>query len=61
MPAQFMMSRLPGLQAANHKVQVVEYFVEALLGNYATDAETEAFVDEYDFYFFPVVNPDGAS
>lgn len=30
-----------------------------LLSNYATDATIKAYVDKYDFYIFPVVNPDG--
>ncbi|POS72027.1 zinc carboxypeptidase [Diaporthe helianthi] len=37
----------------------VEYFANILLGEYASDAETKSFVDKYDFYLFPVVNPDG--
>lgn len=40
-------------------LQVVEYFADALLSGYGTDAALTAFVDKYDFYFFPVVNPDG--
>ncbi|KXJ93544.1 zinc carboxypeptidase [Microdochium bolleyi] len=38
---------------------VVEYFAYNLLTNYASNSEIKAFVDKYDFYFFPVVNPDG--
>ncbi|KAJ1329880.1 carboxypeptidase A4 [Microdochium nivale] len=38
---------------------VVEYFAYNLLSNYASNSEIKAFVDKYDFYFFPVVNPDG--
>jgi len=30
-----------------------------LLGNYGSSAEIKAYVDKYDFYIFPVVNPDG--
>lgn len=30
-----------------------------LLANYASSSEIKAFVDKYDFYIFPVVNPDG--
>ncbi|KAG8156469.1 hypothetical protein KVR01_013703 [Diaporthe batatas] len=37
----------------------VEYFANILLSDYATNTETKAFVDKYDFYLFPVVNPDG--
>ncbi|KAB5522881.1 hypothetical protein GE09DRAFT_1043889 [Coniochaeta sp. 2T2.1] len=38
---------------------VVEYFAYNLLTNYATSTETKGFIDKYDFYVFPVVNPDG--
>ncbi|KAK3934265.1 zinc carboxypeptidase [Diplogelasinospora grovesii] len=38
---------------------VVEYMAYNLLTNYATSTEIESFVDTYDFYVFPVVNPDG--
>lgn len=47
------------LGETDYHSQVVEYIAEALLGNYSVDAETQSFVDNYDFYFFPVVNPDG--
>lgn len=30
-----------------------------LLTNYATNTEIKGFVDKYDYYIFPVVNPDG--
>jgi len=36
-----------------------EYFAYNLLSNYATSAEIKGFVDKYDYYIFPVVNPDG--
>lgn len=36
---------------------VVEYYAYTLLTS--TDATTKGFLDKYDFYFFPVVNPDG--
>jgi murein tripeptide amidase MpaA len=39
--------------------QVVEYFAWTLLSTYASSSEIKGFVDKYDFYFFPVVNPDG--
>lgn len=39
--------------------QVVEYFIYNLLTNYASNTEIKGFVDKYDFYIFPVVNPDG--
>jgi murein tripeptide amidase MpaA len=38
---------------------VVEYMAYNLLTNYATNTEIKSFVDTYDFYIFPVVNPDG--
>lgn len=38
---------------------VVEYFAYNLLTNYATSSEIKGFIDKYDFYVFPVVNPDG--
>ncbi|PHH62611.1 hypothetical protein CDD81_6845 [Ophiocordyceps australis] len=38
---------------------VVEYFAWSLAGSYETDSEIRAFVDKYDFYLFPIVNPDG--
>jgi len=37
----------------------VEFMAYNLLTNYASSAEIKAFVDKYDFYVFPVVNPDG--
>ena len=39
--------------------KVVEYFAYNLLSNYASNTEIRGFVNEYDFYIFPVVNPDG--
>ncbi|KAL7932574.1 hypothetical protein V8C35DRAFT_77972 [Trichoderma chlorosporum] len=36
---------------------VVEYFAYTLLTS--TDATTKGFLNQYDFIFFPVVNPDG--
>ncbi|KAL7797371.1 hypothetical protein V8C37DRAFT_308495 [Trichoderma ceciliae] len=36
---------------------VIEYYAYSLLTS--TDATTKGFLDKYDFYFFPVVNPDG--
>ncbi|KAF2763149.1 hypothetical protein EJ05DRAFT_27593 [Pseudovirgaria hyperparasitica] len=38
---------------------VVEYFLYTLLTGYASNSEIKAFVDKYDFYIFPNVNPDG--
>ncbi|CZT12730.1 probable carboxypeptidase [Rhynchosporium graminicola] len=36
-----------------------EYLAYYLLQNYGSSAEIKFFVDKYDFYIFPVVNPDG--
>ncbi|KAJ9136841.1 Zinc carboxypeptidase [Pleurostoma richardsiae] len=38
---------------------VVEYMAYNLLTNYGASSEVKSFVDKYDFYIFPVVNPDG--
>lgn len=38
---------------------VTEYTAFTLLKEYATDTEIESVVNSYDFYIFPVVNPDG--
>lgn len=40
-------------------VQTTEYLAYYLLTNYASSTEIKGFVDKYDFYIFPVVNPDG--
>lgn len=37
----------------------VEYLAYQLLTTYASDATTRSFLDAYDFYIMPVVNPDG--
>jgi murein tripeptide amidase MpaA len=37
----------------------VEYFAWTLLSGYASSTEIKGFLDKYDFYLFPVVNPDG--
>ena len=37
----------------------VQYFSWYLLSHYTINAEIKAYVDKYDFYIFPVVNPDG--
>jgi len=41
--------------------QVNEYFADTLISGYATNETLKAYVDKYDFYIFPVVNPDGFS
>ncbi|KAK4090558.1 hypothetical protein Purlil1_5230 [Purpureocillium lilacinum] len=38
---------------------VVEYFADTLVNGYKTDNGIKALVDKYDFYLFPIVNPDG--
>lgn len=38
---------------------VNEYAMYQLLTNYANSTEIASYVDKYDFYIFPVVNPDG--
>ncbi|PPQ70189.1 hypothetical protein CVT24_003905 [Panaeolus cyanescens] len=37
----------------------VEYLAYSLLNNYANSTEIKGYVDKYDFYIFPIVNPDG--
>ena len=40
--------------------QVVEYITQQLIIGYnAGDNTTQSFVNAYDFYIFPIVNPDG--
>jgi murein tripeptide amidase MpaA len=36
-----------------------EYIAYSLLNNYSNSTEVKGYVDNYDFYIFPVVNPDG--
>lgn len=38
---------------------VTEYIAYHLVTKYGSDPETRGFLDKYDFYIFPVVNPDG--
>lgn len=38
---------------------VSEYLTYSLLEGYAGDEEVKSILDNYDFYIFPVVNPDG--
>lgn len=40
-------------------VQVVEYLAYTLLSKYSVDSQIRDFVEKYDFYVFPIVNPDG--
>jgi murein tripeptide amidase MpaA len=37
----------------------VEYFAWTILSGLASSTEIRGFLDKYDFYLFPVVNPDG--
>lgn len=39
----------------------VEYLAWTLASGYGSSGEITAFVDKYDFYVFPIVNPDGFS
>lgn len=40
--------------------QTVEYITLQLLqGNGAGDETVQGFLDKYDFFIFPIVNPDG--
>ncbi|KAG8753833.1 hypothetical protein FRC11_007105 [Ceratobasidium sp. 423] len=38
---------------------VTEQIAYSLLSNYTTSSTIKSYVDKYDFYIFPVVNPDG--
>ncbi|KAF8604743.1 putative carboxypeptidase [Ceratobasidium sp. AG-I] len=38
---------------------VTEQIAYSLLSNYSTSSTIKSYVDKYDFYIFPVVNPDG--
>ncbi|ELU37575.1 zinc carboxypeptidase domain-containing protein [Rhizoctonia solani AG-1 IA] len=40
-------------------MQVTEQIAYSLLSNYTTSPTIKSYVDKYDFYIFPVVNPDG--
>jgi murein tripeptide amidase MpaA len=39
---------------------VTEYIAYSLLRQYKADADVKHALDSFDFYIFPVVNPDGA-
>jgi carboxypeptidase A4 len=41
--------------------KVAEYIAYQLLNNYSNSTDIKAIVDNYDFYIFPLVNPDGFS
>lgn len=38
---------------------VTEYIAHSLLRQYGVDADVKHALDSFDFYIFPVVNPDG--
>ncbi|KAI4212342.1 MAG: hypothetical protein LQ351_004912 [Letrouitia transgressa] len=38
---------------------VTEYFAYSFLSGYASNSEVRTLLNKYDFYIFPVVNPDG--
>lgn len=40
---------------------VTEYIAHSLLERYGTDRDIEHALDRFDFYIFPIVNPDGMS
>lgn len=41
-------------------LQTLEYITKQLIDGYkAGDNLTQTFLDNYDFYIFPIVNPDG--
>lgn len=44
---------------ATNTCQVVEYAAYALLTNYSTDLDENSLLEKYDYYIFPIVNPDG--
>ncbi|KAI1465123.1 uncharacterized protein F4812DRAFT_132881 [Daldinia caldariorum] len=39
--------------------KVVEYITYQLVANYNNDTTVKSFLDNYDFYILPIVNPDG--
>lgn len=39
--------------------QVTEYFAYSFLSGFASDIDIQNLLNKYDFYIFPVVNPDG--
>jgi carboxypeptidase A4 len=39
--------------------KVVEYMAYNLMSKYGSSSEIKGFIDKYDFYLFPIVNPDG--
>ncbi|KAI1206628.1 uncharacterized protein F4807DRAFT_470104 [Annulohypoxylon truncatum] len=39
--------------------KVVEYLTYQLVANYSNDTTIKGFLDNYDFYILPIVNPDG--
>lgn len=47
------------LPPSNAYLQVTEFMAYQLLTNYGNSTEIKSYVEKYDFYIFPVVNPDG--
>ncbi|KAA8566169.1 hypothetical protein EYC84_008771 [Monilinia fructicola] len=47
-----------GTVHAREWITTLKYMAYNLLTNYATNTEIKGFVDKYDYYIFPVVNPD---
>ena len=46
-------------EVADVPLKVVEYLAYNLLSNYASNTDIRGLVDKFDFYIFPIVNPDG--
>lgn len=44
---------------ADVPLKVVEYLAYNLLSNYASNTDIRGIVNKFDFYIFPIVNPDG--
>jgi len=40
---------------------VTEYIAYNLLRHYSTDGDVKQTIDSFDFYIFPIVNPDGTA
>ncbi|KAK8114280.1 hypothetical protein PG999_006349 [Apiospora kogelbergensis] len=50
--------QITGLHLEWIATMVVEYFAYQLVSGYGNNATIKGFLNSYDFYFFPVVNPD---
>ena len=40
-------------------IQVVEYAAYSLLVDQSLDSDMQEYLDDFDFYIFQIVNPDG--